>query len=110
MIDVIITVFVLFLGLLIISLGLIIWKKQKLSLIRSKNKITIKEEDIKGYTESIGKSYIILGISELSMPLNKLFSNDILQFLVFLICTLIFIFSLVKMVKTEKNYKTGMWA
>lgn len=110
MIDTIITAFVLLLGFSIILFGLIIWKNQKLSFIHGKNKANVKEEDIKEYTEAIGKSYIILGISELGLPLSKLFSNDALQFILFLICTLIFIFSIVKVAKTQKKYKTGMWS
>ena len=108
--NIIFIVLGLFLGFSSILFGIIIWKKQKVSFIHGKNKVNIKEEEIKGYTESMGKIYVFWGISLLILPLSNLFNNDIVKFIGMLISTLILIFGFVKMAKTEKKYKTGFWA
>lgn len=100
----------LLLGISSILFGLMIWKKQKLSFIHGKNKVNLREEEIKGYTESMGKTYVFWGISILLLPLSTLFNNDIVKFIGMIISSLILTFGFVKMIKTEKKYKTGFWA
>lgn len=108
--DIIFIVFGLFLGFSSILFGIMIWKKQKLSFIHGKNKVNLKEKEIKGYTESMGKTYIFWGISILILPLSTFFNNDIVKFIGMVISTLILTFGFIKMIKTEKKYKTGFWA
>lgn len=49
-------------------------------MIADKNKINIKEDNIKEFTESIGKTYIIFGISMLIIKVISLTNNDIYNF------------------------------
>ncbi|MEG1782688.1 MAG: DUF3784 domain-containing protein [Oscillospiraceae bacterium] len=49
-------------GLIFIYLGLMIWKKQKKSLIHSYHYTRVKEKDIKAYTEMMGKGVLLIGI------------------------------------------------
>ncbi len=100
---------ILFLGFLIILFGVQIWKNQKIFLIHGNNKVNIKKDDIKEYTESIGKAYIILGISELLVFILGLTDNDIYDFTAFTAGMLGFIISIVNIAKTQKKYKTGIW-
>lgn len=101
---------IILLGVTIILLGVTIWKKQKISLIHGHNQVNIKKEDIKEYTESIGKAYIILGISELPVFVLRLTNNDIYDFIALTAGMLGFIMSMIKIVKTQKKYKTGIWS
>jgi len=101
---------ILLLGFLIILLGVQIWKNQKISLIHGNHKVNIKKEDIKKYTESIGKAYIILGISELLVFVLGLTDNDIYDFTALSAGMLGFIVSIIKITKTQKKYKTGIWS
>lgn len=97
------------LGFSIILVGIMIWKKQNVNLIHGKNKIDIKNEDIKEYTESIGKSYIILGFATLTVVILRITDNDLYDFIAFIAWILGFIIGMVKFVRTEKKYKTGIW-
>jgi nitrate reductase NapE component len=97
------------LGFSIILLGIIIWKKQNINLIHGRNKIDINNEDIKEYTESIGKSYIIIGFATLVGVIIRITDNDLYDFIGFISWMLGIIIGMVKFVRTEKKYKTGIW-
>ena len=101
---------IILLGVSIVLLGVAIWKNQKISLIHGNNQVNIKKEDIKEYTESIGKAYIMLGISELPVFVLGLTDNDIYDFIALTAGMLGFIMSIIKVVKTQKKYKTGIWS
>lgn len=100
---------VMLLGILIILLGVMIWKKQKITLINGRHDINMKKEDIKKYTESIGKAYIILGLATMIMLILKLTDSDNLHFIGFIIWILGFGISIVKIVRTQHKYKAGIW-
>lgn len=97
------------LGVLSILFGVIIWKKQKITLIHGNSNTNIKKEDLKGYTESIGKSYIILGISMFTLIILRITDNDIYDFICFILWMLGFVTAIVNIIKTQKKYKTGIW-
>lgn len=101
---------IILLGFSSILLGLIIWKKQKITLIGGYNNRNIKKEDVKGYTESIGKTYIMLGIAMLSLIILRLTDNDIYDCIGFILSMLGFITGIVNIIKTQKKYKTGIWS
>ena len=101
---------ILILGFFIILLGVQIWRNQKISLIHGKNRVNIKKEDVEEYTKSIGKAYIILGISELLVFVLGLTDNDIYDFTALAAGMLGFIVSIIKIAKTQKKYKTGIWS
>lgn len=97
------------LGVVSILLGVIIWKKQKITLIHRNNNTNMKKEDLKVYTECIGKSYIIMGISMFTLMILKLTDNDIYDFIGFILWMLGFFTGIVNIIKTQKKYKTGIW-
>jgi len=49
-------------GLLLIALGLVIWKKQKITLLHDYHCKNVKLEDIPTYTRSMGIGLIVMGI------------------------------------------------
>ncbi|WP_160691010.1 hypothetical protein [Clostridium sp. C2-6-12] len=97
------------LGSFIILFGIIIWKMQNINLIRHINRIEVNKEDIKEYTESIGKAYIILGLATLAGLILRITDNDLYDFIGFALWMSGFAVGLFKFVKTEKKYKTGIW-
>ena len=97
------------LGGIIILFGAMIWKMQNINLIRCINKIEVKKEDVKEYTESIGKAYIILGLATLTGLILRITDNDLYDFIGFMLWMSGFIIGLTKFVKTEKKYKIGIW-
>lgn len=97
------------LGGFIILFGAMIWKMQNINLIRCINKIEVKKEDVKEYTESIGKSYIILGLATLTGLILRITDNNLYDFIGFMLWMSGFIIGLTKFVKTEKKYKIGIW-
>lgn len=48
-------------GLLLLVLGFLIWKKQRVQLIHSYHHSRVKEEDKKAYTKGIGQALMLLG-------------------------------------------------
>lgn len=91
-------------------LGLIIWKKQNLNLIYGYNSRNVNEEDVKAYTESIGKAHIMMGISTFPLLIIRVTENDIYICIAITAWILGFIKGIGKIIKTQKKYKTGMWS
>ena len=100
---------VMLLGLLIILLGVMIWKKQKVTLINGRSDIKMKEGDLKKYTESIGKAYIILGIATVIMLILMQVASGTFRFIGFITWILGFVISVAKIIRTQHKYKTGIW-
>ena len=49
-------------GALLIILGLIVWKKQKISLVHDYHHRHVKKQDVGAYTRLIGIGVIVIGI------------------------------------------------
>ena len=49
-------------GLLCIALGLIVWKKQKITLVHDYHHRHVKKEDVPAYTRLIGIGLIVMGV------------------------------------------------
>ncbi len=49
-------------GMIFIYFGLMIWKKEKITLIHSYHYSKVKEQDKKPYTELVGKGVLTMGI------------------------------------------------
>ena len=99
----------LFFGLLFTILGIIIWKKQMVTLTFDFNSKNVKIEDVKHYTKSFGIAYSIIGIALLltmisSVAYNSRFLDEgcILSFVALII-------SMVIIIKTQVKYKTGLF-
>lgn len=63
------------LGLILIVCGYLIWRKQKVSLIRSYHYKKVKEQDKKIYCTEIGTALIIFGLSFIIMWFINYFTN-----------------------------------
>ena len=63
------------LGSILIVCGYLIWKKQKISLIRRYHYKRVKEQDKKIYCAEIGTTLIIFGLSFIFMWLINYFTN-----------------------------------
>lgn len=101
--------FLALVGLSISIFGLIIWKKQKINLIYGYNSRNVKKEDVKEYTESMGKAQIIVGIATLPLIILKLTDNDVYECIVVMLWVLGVVMGIIKTIKTQKRYKTGIW-
>jgi len=96
-------------GVLLIVYGLILWKKQKVNLLVGYNSRNIKKEDIKGYTRSMGISYIIMGISILPLGILSLTNNDNYVVIGTMVWLVGFIISQVININTQKKYNAGIF-
>ena len=63
-------------GLLCILLGLVIWKKQKVSLVHEYHYKNVKKEDIPAYTRLLGIGLILIGIGICGTGLLNLFESS----------------------------------
>ena len=63
------------LGLILIVCGYLIWKQEKISLIRIYNYKRIREQDKKIYCTEIGTALIIFGLSFIIMCFINYFTN-----------------------------------
>lgn len=63
------------LGLILIVCGYLIWKKEKISLIRRYHYKRVKEKDKKIYCTEIGTALIIFGLSFIIMWFINYFTN-----------------------------------
>jgi len=104
-----ITYIFLFFGLLFTILGIIIWKKQMVTLTFDFNSKNVKIEDVRQYTKSFGRAYSIIGIALLltmlsSVTYNRRFLEEgcILSFVALII-------SMIIIIKTQVKYKTGLF-
>lgn len=92
-------------GVLIIILGLLIWKKQKISLLHGYHYKNVKESDVKAYTKENGKALIIIGIGLLLSGVGDLM-NIMIGWIGFGIC---FIVGMIMFVKAQKKYNGGIF-
>jgi hypothetical protein len=99
----------LFLGLLFIFQGIIIWKKQMVTLTFDCNSKNVKKEDVKHYTKSFGIAYSIIGVAMLLVIIAKVAYNSRFQDAGYIIFLVAFIISMTIIVKTQIKFKTGLF-
>jgi hypothetical protein len=92
-------------GLLLIVLGLLTWKKQKVTLLHGYHYRNVKQEDIPAYTRSVGIGQMAVGIGFALTGLLRLFTGSKLTWAA-LIAGLIT--GLVIMHKAQMKYN-GAW-
>ncbi len=91
-------------GLACVILGLVLWKKQKISLLHEYHYSNVKPEDIAAYTRQMGIGLILIGCGILLTGVLNLFSSP---------CWWVSLFGgilagLVVMHKAQKKYN-GSW-
>lgn len=91
-------------GLLCIILGLMLWKKQKISLIHSYHYKNVKKEDVPAYTRLMGIGLILIGVGIcVTGVLNLLYSS-----LWWIPLLAGFVMGFIIMNKAQKKYN-GSW-
>lgn len=91
-------------GLLCIILGLMLWKKQKISLIHSYHYKNVKKEDVPAYTRLMGIGLILIGVGIcITGVLNLLYLS--LWWVPLLVG---FVMGFIIMNKSQKKYN-GSW-
>ena len=63
-------------GALCIVLGIVLWKKQKVSLVHEYHYKNVKKEDIPAYTRLLGIGLILIGIGICGTGLLNLFESS----------------------------------
>lgn len=93
-------------GILVMIIGLIIWKKEKIGLIHSYHYKNVK--DIKGYTAAMGKATLTIGVLIFSVKILKI-ANVIPEnaLNIVLSCGIVLIF--ITIYKIQKKYNGGMF-
>jgi hypothetical protein len=94
-------------GLVTIIYGIVIWKKQKLDWVYGYNLRKVRQEDIKGYTKSMGMVSIVFGSFTLLLAMFKIFNNGYYQSIGIVLWFVGLIISYVLNVKTQKKYHVG---
>ena len=92
-------------GLACIVLGVLIWKKRKVSLLHDYHYKNVKEEDIPAYARLIGIGLISIGAGIILMGLFLLISQAVLGWVAFIGG---FIVGIAILSKAQKRYN-GSW-
>ena len=92
-------------GLILIVLGLLTWKKQKVTILHDYHYKNVKQEDIPAYTRSMGIGQIVVGAGFCLTGLLKIMTESKLTWAV-LIAGLII--GLIIMHKSQMKYN-GTW-
>lgn len=72
-------------GLICITFGLLIWKKQKVSLVHDYHYKNVKEEDLAAYCKLMGIGIIVIGIGIILTGLYFLIFENMLGLLILLL-------------------------
>ena len=92
-------------GVLCVVLGLIVWKKQKISLVHDYHTKRVRKEDIPAYTRLIGIGLLIIGIGSSVTAVINLALRTSAGWIVFCIG---FAAGILLMNKAQKKYN-GSW-
>lgn len=98
--------FLMPLGLGFVLMGLMIWKKEKLNMIHAYHYKNVAKEDVKAYTEKIGKSLLLLGFGMIISSLVDLWLKINISWL---IMGIFFLGGLYLMYITQKKYNGGIF-
>ena len=94
------------LGLGFVLMGLMIWKKEKLNMINAYHYKNVAKDNVKAYTEKIGKSLLLLGLGMIISALVDLWLKINISWLImgiFLLGGFYF------MAKAQKKYNGGFF-
>ncbi|MEF9917369.1 MAG: DUF3784 domain-containing protein [Lachnospiraceae bacterium] len=93
-------------GLLFISLGYLIWIKERINLIHDYHWTKVKEANKKPYTRLMGKSMIVMGVGFIFSAILSVFIEPVL-------CSIpacvLFVFGLCIMIYAQKKYNHGIF-
>ena len=93
-------------GIALMVMGFLIWKKGKINLLHDYHYRNVKKSDYPAYTKIMGQGQVILGASLIVTTLiNNIFKTG-LGWIVFAVCTVIF---LIVFIKAQKKYNGGVF-
>lgn len=93
-------------GLLCVSLGLMLWKKQKISLIHSYHYTKVKQNDIKAYTTLMGKGVVMIGVGCILTGIIDYFTHTAYGWFGF---SLFFIIGFIFIGKAQRKFNGGFF-
>ncbi len=99
-------IFLVAIGGLLISLGYLIWKKEKINLIHSYHYTRVANSDKSAYTEKMGKGIILIGIGCALTGLICFITNTFYGWFLFV---LFFVWGFVIIGKAQKKYNGGLF-
>ena len=88
-------------------LGLLIWKKQKISLVHDYHHWNVREEDVPAYCRQVGISLLVIGAGIGLDGVANLFSRDSLGYLALGVGI---IGGIIVMHKAQKKYNGGWFS
>ena len=92
-------------GLICTILGVLIWKKEKISLIHAYHHAKVKQADKKAYTTMMGKAVTLLGVSCIACGAVNYFMKTSGGWVIFAVALL---YCFVSMAKAQKMYNGSM--
>lgn len=102
MIRLIPLIIVSFIGVIIVIVGIILWKKQKITIIHDYHYNKIKIEDIKPYTEAMFKATIVAGMTVILVAIVMMITTT--SYVVYLITILGTIVFTIMFYMAQKKY------
>ena len=91
-------------GLLLLGIGLLLWKRQRISLIHSYHYSRVRQEDYPAYTARMGKACLVMGLGCLLCGVLSLVWTIGWAFLIF---GLFFLAGCLMMLSAQRRYNTG---
>ena len=91
-------------GIIMIVLGLIVWKKQKTSLVHDYHCTKVSAENVEKYCATMGKGIILIGAGLIGCGVINYFASMIYGFSILAVS---FIIAFVIMGKAQKKYNGG---
>ncbi|MPW25474.1 DUF3784 domain-containing protein [Alkalibaculum sp. M08DMB] len=88
-------------GIIVVWMGILIWKKEKISLIHSYHYTRVKENNVKAYTEQMGKGVTIIGSGMILSGIIDYATKNSYGWIVFVVC---FVLGFVHIIKAQKKY------
>jgi hypothetical protein len=88
-------------GIFILSCGILIWKKEKITLIHSYHYIKVKDENKKAYTTILGKGICLIGSGCVLAGAINFATKSGYGWILFTVC---FLAGLILVVKAQTKY------
>ncbi len=92
-------------GILFVVLGLLLWKKQKITILHDYHYKNVKKEDVSAYTRLMGIGQIVIGVGLCLTGLLMLITQSQAVWTVFVLGMVI---GLILMHRTQMRYN-GSW-
>lgn len=102
----IIVIMMLLVGISCMWIGILVWKREKISLIHSYHYTRVKECDKKPYTALVGKGVFIIGVGIILTSVIEYVLKTMYGWIAFGVCLVI---GLILIGKAQKKYNGGLF-